>query len=220
MVIPAYNEETIIGKVIMDVLKVVHNIIVIDDGSSDNTVKKLLDYPVTLLKHPINLGQGAALKTGIDYALTQSVNFIVTFDADGQHSPEEIPALVDICQTGGYDVVLGSRFVKGGKAVSILPERQLMLKLATWFTHLTTGLSITDTHNGFRVFTKKAASQIQINQNGMAHASEILSQIARLKLKYTEAPVTVRYTEYSMKKGQSTWNMINILWDMISEKIK
>jgi glycosyltransferase involved in cell wall biosynthesis len=220
VIIPAYNEETIIGKVVKGVLNVSRHVIVVDDGSTDCTVKKVLDYPVTLLRHPINLGQGAALQTGFDYAITQPVDFLVTFDADGQHTPEEIPYLVDICQSGGYDVVLGSRFVRGGVAVSIMPERRLMLKLATLFTRWTTGLIVTDTHNGFRVFTKKAASQVHINHNGMAHASEILSQIAQLKLKYTEAPVTVHYTAYSKKKGQSILNAVNILWDIWTERLK
>jgi glycosyltransferase involved in cell wall biosynthesis len=220
VIIPAYNEESIIGKVLKGVLNVSGHVIVIDDGSIDSTVRKVLDYPVTLLRHPLNLGQGAALQTGIDYALTLPMDFIVTFDADGQHMAKEIPALVNVCQTGGYDVVLGSRFVSGGKAISILPKRRFMLKMATIFTRWTTGLTVTDTHNGFRVFTKHAASQIHINHNGMAHASEILSQIAQLKLKYTEAPVTIHYTAYSKKKGQSLLNAINILWDIWTARLK
>lgn len=220
VIIPAYNEESIIEKVLRGVLNVSGHVIVVDDGSSDSTVKKVLEYPVTLLRHPLNLGQGAALQTGIDYALTLPMDFIVTFDADGQHMAKEIPALVNVCQTGGYDVVLGSRFVSGGKAISILPERRFMLKMATIFTRWTTGLTVTDTHNGFRVFTKHAASQIHINHNGMAHASEILSQIAQLKLKYTEAPVTIHYTAYSKKKGQSLLNAINILWDIWTARLK
>jgi len=220
VVVPAYNEGTIIRDVIKSILKYTHSLIVVDDGSNDLTAQRALKYPITVLRHPINMGQGAALQTGFAYALTLPVDFIVTFDADGQHAADEIPNLVAICHKGRYDVVLGSRFLAGGKAVSILPGRRLMLKLATLFTRWTTGLVLTDTHNGFRVFTKSAASQIQICQNGMAHASEILSQIAQLKLKYTEAPVTVHYTSYSRKKGQSFVNAINILWDIWTERLK
>ena len=220
VIIPAYNESMVIKKVLEEVIKFADITVVVDDGSSDLTANFALEYPVILLQHPLNLGQGAALQTGLDYALSQPIDYIVTFDADGQHSPEQIPQLVDICKRGGYDVVLGSRFLKGGKAENIPSSRRFALKLATIFSKWITGLKITDTHNGFRVITKSAAAQIKITHIGMAHASEILSQISKLDLKYCEAPVTIRYSEYSNKKGQSLLNLINILWDIWTERIQ
>jgi glycosyltransferase involved in cell wall biosynthesis len=220
VVIPAYNEETTITKVLKDVFVSSETVVVVNDGSTDRTMDKALEFPITLLSHPINLGAGAAMQTGFDYACTLPVDYVVTIDSDGQHEPSEIPHLVEICRNGYFDVVLGSRFMQGAAVVNIGRFRRVILKAATIFTRLATGLKVSDTHNSLRVFTRTSAAKIHMKQNGYAHSSELLSQIAKEKLKYTEAPVTVRYTEYSMKKGQSTWNLINILWDMISEKIK
>jgi glycosyltransferase involved in cell wall biosynthesis len=220
VIITAYHEEAAISKVLESLCRFSHNVIVIDDGSRDATAKKALEFPVTLLRHPINLGAGAAMQTGFEFATQLPIDYVVTLDADGQHEPSEIPRLVDICQKGHFDIVLGSRFLPGATAENIGWFRKAVLKLGTIFTQVATGLKVTDTHNSFRVFTRASAAKIHMKQNRYAHSSELLAQIAVSKLKYTEAPVIVRYTEYSKKKGQSTWNMINILWDMISEKIK
>ena len=175
----------------------------------------------SLLRHVTNLGQGAALQTGITYALKfPSTRYIVTFDADGQHQASDIHRLVRACDDGGYDVALGSRFMSGGQAANITFSRRWVLKLAILLTRLTTGLKLSDTHNGLRAFTRQAASRMTITQNGMAHASEILNQIAALHLRYVEVPVTISYSPYSVGKGQSFWNSINILWELILGKIR
>ncbi len=217
IVIPAYNEGPVIGNVLADLIQFPYHIVLVDDGSSDCTVQEALKYPITVLQHFSNLGQGAALQTGISYALRfDEVRYILTFDADGQHRSEDIPRLLEPLQNGTSDVVLGSRFMEGGSVVNIGASRLFMLRLAVIFTKITTGLSLTDTHNGFRAFTVQSASKIRITQNGMAHASEILHQIAKYKLRYCEVPVTITYTQYSTLKGQSIWNGINILWDILT----
>ena len=144
---------------------------------------------------------------------------IVTFDADGQHDPADIARLLAALE-GGYEVALGSRFIQGGQAVSIPKLKRLTLSLAVTITRRMTGLPLTDTHNGLRAFRREAATRIEIQQNGMAHASEILSQVARYHLRYCEVPVTVRYTEYSLHKGQSILNSFNILWEIIGGKLR
>ncbi len=221
VVIPAYNERTMIEGVLQALAASPYRVVVVDDGSHDQTEKVILRYPITLLQHVTNLGQGAALQTGISYAREQAgCQVIVTFDADGQHSPEDIEKLIQPIVDGEVDVVLGSRFIRGGEALQIPRVRRHMLRLATWFTGLMTGLKTTDTHNGLRAFSLHAARRINLVQNRMAHASEILSLIRQEKFRYREVPVTVHYTEYSLSKGQSILNLVNILWETFSGRLK
>jgi len=216
IVIPAYNEGPIIKGVLEELINhnQSYNIVVVDDGSSDDTVAATEKMAVHLLRHSINLGQGAALATGIEYALKQNADIVVTFDADSQMRPEDIDKLVSKLNEG-FDVALGSRFL-GVKPEGIPLVKNILLKLAVVFTKLTTGLKITDAHNGFRAFRADALRKIVITQNRMAHSSEILSEIARNKLRYKEAGVKIRYTEYSKAKGQSILNSINILYELLT----
>ncbi len=187
-------------------------VIVVDDGSGDQTGSQALAGGATVLTHIVNLGQGAALQTGIDYALQSGAEYIFTFDADGQHAPESLNVLAETMQRTGVDVVLGSRWL--GRVDGMPAARRLMFRLAIAFTRQHSGLKVTDTHNGLRLFTWKAAARLSIKQPRMAHASEILEQIGTLGLSYAEAPVTVRYTEYSLGKGQKISGMFRILMDI------
>ena len=215
VVIPAYNEAQVLGDVLEELLNYnrSYHIVVVDDGSSDGTVAVAGGFAVHLLVHPVNLGQGAALATGIEYALREKAEIIVTFDSDGQMRPEDIGALVSEVEKGDIDVALGSRFL-GSRSSGMSRMKIITLKSATIFTKLSTGLKITDTHNGIRAFKAEALRKVAITQNKMAHASEILSEIARNKLLYREVPVSIRYTEYSRAKGQSVFNAINILYEL------
>ncbi|HLC89742.1 MAG TPA: glycosyltransferase family 2 protein, partial [Patescibacteria group bacterium] len=175
-----------------------------------------------ILRHFINRGQGAALQTGIFCALKDGADVIVTFDADGQHNPEEIDRVVEPLLLSEVDVVLGSRFLKSEirNPKSEIPlSRIIILKLASWFTRLYTGLAVTDTHNGFRAISAKAASLIEIKQDGMAHASEIIEQIKKHNLKFKEVPVAINYTKHSLAKGQKLSNSFKIIWDLIISRI-
>lgn len=217
IVMPAYNEGQIISDVIVELLEHsrTYNVVIVDDGSSDDTVDKSERFPVYLLRHQVNLGQGAALATGIEYALRQEADIVVTFDADGQMRAEDIDKLVEKVRVEGFDVALGSRFLK--ESPEVIPLlRKVVLRLAVIFTKLTTGLKITDAHNGMRAFKAEAIKKIVITQSQMAHASEILSEIARNKLRYCEVPVSIRYTDYSKAKGQSIWNSFNILYELLT----
>ncbi len=217
IVIPAYNEAQVLGDVLRDLLDCnpSYHVVVVDDGSNDGTAVVARGFPVHVLVHPINLGQGAALATGIEYALQQKAEVIVTFDGDGQMCAGDIAILVEELFRHGVDVVLGSRFLTSPSR-EIPKTRRMVLKLATVLTRLTTGLRITDTHNGIRAFKAEGVRKIVITQNRMAHASEILSEIARNKLAYREVPVTIRYTEYSKAKGQSVFNSLNILFELFT----
>jgi len=217
IVIPAYNEEKSIGDVLAELCRLPYKVIVVDDGSTDRTSQISLEYPVVLLRHAVNLGQGAALQTGLTYALSQpGIKAVVTYDADGQHDPQDINRLIAPVINAEADVALGTRFSKGAKTVNMPAGKRRVLKLAVAFTRLTTGLAVSDTHNGLRAFSAGAASQINITANRMAHASEILNQIHKLHLKITEVPVSVLYTPYSLSKGQSISEAVNILWDIFA----
>lgn len=213
LVIPAYNEATAIGAVLAEIEKTNYQMVVVDDCSKDETSLVAGKHRAHIAKHLINLGQGAALQTGISYALKQGADYIVSFDADGQHRLEDVERMLQRLIETKSEVALGSRFLEGGGADNIAPMRYLLLKAATFFTRVTTGLKITDTHNGLRVFSRQGAEKIQITQNRMAHASEILSIIAEQKLPFVEVPVRIRYTEYSLRKGQRMSNSFNILWE-------
>ena len=214
LVIPLYNEAEVVAEVVRAARATFPNIVCVDDGSTDGSVNAARDGGAIVLEHVVNLGQGAALQTGIDFALTDPAMLaIVTFDADGQHRVEDALAMVQQLVDDDVDIVIGSRFLDDRTKVSAM--KRIVLRTVTVAQRLSTGLRLTDAHNGLRAMTRSTASTIRITQNRMAHASEIVSEVARLKLRYAEHPVHVLYTDYSKSKGQSLWNSVNILSDMI-----
>jgi len=217
VVVAAYNEAVTIGRVVADVKARGYPVLVVDDGSADRTALIAASNGATVVAHPINLGQGAALQTGICYALERGAAAIVTFDADGQHRASDISSLVEALDRERADFALGSRFL--GQCLGGSFVRRSVLRAATFLTRLTTGLRLTDTHNGLRAMTRRGASIIRLRQNRMAHASEILGQIARSGLHYVEVPVTVEYTSYSLAKGQRLSDSIIILTDLFAERL-
>lgn len=217
VVIAAYNEATVIGEVVAAVRQHYANVVVVDDGSRDATGRAAGAAGAVVIRHPINLGQGAALQTGITFALQAGAQAVVTFDADGQHRAEEIATLLAALAREQADYALGSRFLGGSEQMP--RSRRLLLRAATIFTRLTTGLRVSDTHNGFRAMTRRGAAAIHLRQNRMAHASEILHQIAASRLKCVEAPVTIVYSEYSLSKGQRLGDAINILVDLFARRL-
>lgn len=218
VVIAAYNEEKKVASVVDEVSKYVDLVIVVDDGSKDKTADVIKNKKAVVLKHCINLGQGAALQTGFDYAKKFNPDVVVTYDADGQFEAKEISKIIKPVLDKKVEVVLGSRFL--GKTVNMSPLRKYILKLGILFTWIFSEIKLTDTHNGFRALSNKALNLIEINQNRMAHASEIIDNIVRKNLSYIEVPVTVKYDDYSKQKGQSNFNSIKILLELIFNKLK
>jgi len=217
VVIAAYNEARVIERVIADVRHCGFSAVLVDDGSSDATAEVAERVGAVVVRHPVNLGQGAALQTGIEFALRKGADVIVTFDADGQHRATDIAGLVDALARHSVDYALGSRFLGG--ATDLPPVRRRLLKTATWFTRITSGLALTDTHNGLRAMTRRGASAIRLRQNRMAHASEFLYQIAASELKYVEVPVTIEYSAYSLAKGQKLGDALSILVDLLARRL-
>ena len=211
VVIPAFNEAVAIGSVIIGLRAYAAKIVVVDDGSIDGTADAAREAGAIVLRHVINRGQGAALQTGIDYALRRGASIVVTFDSDGQHSPADVPTLIAPLRDGRADIVLGSRFL--GSTESMPRLRRAVLHLAVLFTRMVSGLRVTDAHNGLRAFSRRGASLVHIQLDRMAHASELMDQIRRSGLMYTEVPVHVRYTEYSRQKGQRGVHAVRIAFD-------
>lgn len=213
VVVPAYNESAVLGPVVQSLVERGHRVVVVDDGSTDASAAAARAAGGHVLRHGLNRGQGAALQTGIAYALARGAEQIVTFDSDGQHAAEDVDTLLAPLLAGRADVVLGSRFI--GVNDGIPPVRKIVLAAAVVFTRLASGARVTDTHNGLRAFTRAAAAKLDIRLDRMAHASEILDQIAGHGLRFEEVPVHVRYTEYSRRKGQSSLAALRILADYV-----
>ncbi len=217
IIVPAYNEGPRLAGTLEGLRPYFPHVAVVDDGSRDDTRTHALKFPVTLLRHLINCGQGASLQTGIDFALSQGADYLVTFDADGQHAAEQIERLLEPLRAGRADVALGSRFL--GETVGIPTSRRLVLKLAVWFTRIFSNIRVTDAHNGFRALTAAAARKIRITQSRMAHASEILDQIREHQLRFMEVPVTIHYSSDTLAKGQSSWNALRIVGQLIMGRL-
>jgi polyprenyl-phospho-N-acetylgalactosaminyl synthase len=217
IVVPAFNEAQAIASVLADLRRTGYQIGVVDDGSADATAELAMQAGATVVRHPVNLGQGAALQTGIKFALLRGANFIVTFDADGQHRVDEIATLLSALVLHRADFALGSRFL--GRAANMPTSRRLLLQAAISFTRATPGLAITDAHNGLRAMTRRGAQTINLRQNRMANASEILDQIAASGLKYVEVPITIEYSSYSLGKGQRSSAAVDILIDLYARAL-
>ncbi|MCL4258415.1 MAG: glycosyltransferase family 2 protein [Anaerolineales bacterium] len=219
VVVPAYNEGKVICNAVRPLLKAGYSVVVVDDCSQDNTWQKLGGLPLHRLRHPINLGQGAALQTGMAYALAHNAEVIVHFDADGQHDAADLPTLCEPIWQGRAAVVLGSRFLRARDLSAVPALRRLLLRLAIVVNWLFTGLQLSDAHNGFRALSAHAARQIQLHENGFAHATEILYQIRATNLRVMERPTHVRYTDYSKQKGQRAWHAVDILVDLVVRRL-
>lgn len=219
-VIPAFNEEKTIIKVIEDVKPFVDNVVVVDDASSDRTFELARSCGVVVLRHLINRGQGASLQTGNEYALKHGAEVVVHFDADGQFIASEIKEALEPILNDGYDVVLGSRFL--GKESNIpWVKKNIFFPMARLVNRFLFGLKIpkdvkmTDPQSGFRVLSRKVVKTIKIEQDGMAHASEILSKIFKNNFKVKEVSITVIYHDF----GQNFWGGVRIVKDVFISKL-
>ena len=217
IVVPAYREGPRLASVLERLLARYPNVVVIDDGSEDDTFAVACRAGARVLRHVVNRGQGAALQTGLDYARRRGAARVVTFDADGQHRVEDVERLVEPVRRGECDVTLGSRFL--GAAPGIPPGRRAVLKLGVLFTRVFSRVRVTDTHNGLRCLSARALSCIRLEMDRMAHASELLDQLRLHDLRYREVAVHVDYTRESLDKGQSSWNSVRIAFQYLLGRI-
>ena len=218
VVVPAYNEAESIGGVVCDLVAAGLAVVVVDDGSADATAHQAAIAGAAIVEHPFNMGQGAALQTGIEFALARDADFIVTFDADGQHRVADLDAVLAPLVEGRADFALGSRFLGG--MVDAPLSRRLLLRAATFVTRAFGGLPLSDAHNGLRGMTRRGAKTIHLRQNRMAHASEITAQMAGSGLHLVEVPVTIHYTQYSLRKGQGMFDAFIIVMDLMAKALR
>ncbi len=223
VIIPAYNEENAIGKVITKVPQYIPDIgpvriYVVDDGSVDKTGNIALKAGAHVVHHAINLGVGATTITGMQAALRDGADILVTLDGDGQHDPTEIEALVTPIAENDVDFVIGSRFLK--KPNKQTPKIRIVgNRIMNIITFLFYRVWISDTQSGYKAFSAKTASRMHLSFFGYEICSEMIGEIRRLKLTYQEVPIKAIYSQYSLKKGQSALNGVNILLRMITRLI-
>lgn len=209
-----YNEGSMIGSVVSELRETFPFVVCVDDGSADNSVEAASAAGAVVVQHPINLGQGASLQTGFSFALSDPLmTEVVTFDADGQHLVSDATEMLRKLRVENLDVVIGSRFLDDRTSLGGL--KKAVLRTAALYTRVTTGLALTDAHNGLRVISRSLLEKIHLHQNRMAHASELVDQISEHTTNWAEFPTHIVYTDYSKKKGQSLLNSINILVEIL-----
>ncbi|QYH20365.1 glycosyltransferase family 2 protein [Corynebacterium aquatimens] len=221
LIVPCYNEGTVIFDVLSNARQTFPNIVAVNDGSADNSAEAIRASGAKLVNHPVNLGQGAAIQTGVEYARKQpGAQYFVTFDADGQHQVKDVVAMVGRLRTEPYDIIVGTRFA--GQDNSQVPWiKRMVLQIVVMLSPRTRRLGLSDAHNGLRAFNRKVADEMNIRMNGMSHASEIVTMIDEKGWRVTEQPVDILYTDYSMSKGQSLINGVNILADgIVARRLK
>lgn len=219
VIVPVFNEAATVSTVVTDLRLAFDNILCVDDGSTDRSAELARAAGATVLRHAVNLGQGAALQTAFEYLRrVPGANYAITFDADGQHLVSDAVAMLDRARRDDLDVVLASRF--SGSTERMPRSRELVLKGAVWFTRLASRLDVTDAHNGLRVLGRRVFTEIDLQHPRMAYASELIHQIARRSMSFGEEPTTVIYTDYSRAKGQRNLNAVNILFDLAAARVR
>ena len=213
IVVPAFNEASVIGDVVADLRTEFENVVVVDDGSRDDTASAALRAGAHVVPHPVNLGQGAAIQTGVEYARARpGAQVFATFDADGQHRVADVVAMIDRLRRDDLDIVVGTRFA-GASSAHVPALKRIVLKAAAWLSPSSRKLHLTDAHNGLRVFDKRVADGLNLTMNGMSHAGEFIALVAENHWRIGEEPVEILYTDYSLSKGQPLLNGVNILFD-------
>lgn len=215
LVIPCFNEATVIRDVIANARKTFPNIVAVDDGSKDGSPEQILAGGAHLVQHPVNLGQGAAIQTGVEYARAQpGARIFVTFDADGQHQVHDVENMIARLRQDDLDIVVGTRFGAYERESSQVPLlKRIVLRIVVALSPKLKRLGLSDAHNGLRVMGHRFGNVLQLRMNGMSHASEFVDIMGSGDWAVGEEPVDVLYTEYSMSKGQSLFNGVNILAD-------
>tara|TARA_B100000401_G_C52806988_1_gene721598 strand:- start:748 stop:1425 length:678 start_codon:yes stop_codon:yes gene_type:complete len=214
VIVPAFNEQNVIKDIINNLLKNFSNVIVINDGSNDKTLEIINDLDIKILSHEINLGVGAAVQTGFDYVSDiPDAKAVITFDADGQHLVDDAVAMAKeilICDEG---IIFGTRFPKHSK--NIPKVKRIVLKLIAKITDLVTGVTLSDAHNGLKAYKVSTIKELELQFSSYSYESELITQVAKKKIDYKEMSTDIKYTSYSIKKGQKLLNGLLIIEDLL-----
>lgn len=222
LVIPAYNEAKVIAEVVRGLDKTFskskfdYQIVVVDDGSKDNTAEEAKAAGAYVIRHVINMGSGGATATGLSYAQQNNFDIASTSDADGQHDPKDVLRGVQVLQEQNVDLLIGSRLldIAGMSSLKRFGNKGLSL-----ITFMLFGVNVTDSQSGLRIFSRQALEQLKWRTSGYEFCSEMLWRAKQLKLSISEFPIKAIYTDYSKVKGQNNWNAINILKRLIHRRI-
>lgn len=217
VLVPVYNEEEKILLVINNLKKYFKNILVVNDGSTDKTSYILQSSGVENLNHLINLGAGAAISSGFEHIKRKkNIEAVITFDADGQHSVEDANDFAHEIISCSEDVIFGSRFIKHSK--NIPPIKKIILSIVTFISNRITKVKLTDAHNGMNAFKTSCLDKIIISIDGFGFATQIVNSVGKNRLSYKEMPTNIKYTDYSMKKGQKILGGFLILEDLFKSR--
>ncbi|HTM86252.1 MAG TPA: glycosyltransferase family 2 protein [Mycobacterium sp.] len=219
IIVPAFGEAAVIGDVIADIRAVFDHVVCVDDGSSDDTAAIARHAGAHVVRHPVNLGQGAAIQTGVEFARRQpGARLFATFDADGQHRVQDVQRMIEHLDATDLDIIIGTRFAAPAAAAAVPPLKRLVLRAAVRLSPRIRRLGLSDAHNGLRVFNRRVADRLDITMNGMSHAGEFIALIAENHWRVGEEPIEVLYTDYSKAKGQPLLNGVNIIFDGLLRK--
>lgn len=220
ILVPAFNEQVRIKKVVNKLKKHFKNILVVDDGSNDMTKEICMNLQIDLISHPFNLGTGAAFQTGVKYVRKYLSNckYIITFDADDQHEIKDAINFASSIQNSDVEIIFGSRFIRNTSSLPFI--KRIILRLAAKVTYYFYGIKLSDAHMGLKAFKKSAFDKIEISYNSYSYESELIYQVAQKKIKFKEMPATAYYEYYSGYSGQSILNGLRIFEDMIKILLK
>ncbi|MEO6792270.1 MAG: glycosyltransferase family 2 protein [Mycobacterium sp.] len=219
IIVPAFGEAAVIGDVIVDIRAVFDHVVCVDDGSTDDTTSIARHAGAHVVRHPVNLGQGAAIQTGVEFARRQpGARLFATFDADGQHRVQDVERMIERLDATDLDIIIGTRFAAPAAAAAVPPLKRLVLRAAVRLSPRIRRLGLSDAHNGLRVFNRRVADRLDITMNGMSHAGEFIALIAENHWRVGEESIEVLYTDYSKAKGQPLLNGVNIIFDGLLRK--
>ena len=223
VVIPAYNEASVIGDVVADAKRFFAknklykiDIVVVNDGSEDKTSQNAAQSGAFVIDHILNSGAGGATLTGLSYARQQGYDMVATMDADGQHSPRDVLMGIQYADNNTVDLSIGSRLInsQGMSRTKVIGNRGLSA-----ITKVLFGVNVTDSQSGLRIYSKRAIEQLDWKSNGYEFCSEMIWRAKQAGLTIGEFPIEVIYTDYSRSKGQNNWNGINIVKRLVKQRL-